>query len=446
MYQLEVKDIQGIIVRGYANLPQADFLVLSIDPQNATKARKFLAAHVSAVTPGNLDPAETALNMAFTFHGLRMLGVDESAMSSFPMEFEDGMTSPHKQQLLGDTGKSDPAHWRWGGTAGKRVDVLLMLYANDDNTLASFSDQMLAEAQSHGLDLIQQLHSTPLPEQKVHFGFHDGISQPTIEGLDRRDVPANTIAAGEFILGYPNEYDQYSGLQIGDLAKNGSYLVFRQIEQNVDLFWKTMASLTHTSQEMIALASKMFGRWPGGAPLVLSPAQDDETMAYANDFTYRTQDPDGLKCPFSAHIRRTNPRDSVDTSKAKAVQITKRHRILRRGRPYGNPSTLSMKREDMLIDNHSGERGLYFICINADISRQFEFIQSVWVNDPKLNGRFDERDPIVGNDSGSMSVQQEGLRIRYAALPNFVTIIGGAYFFLPGIRALLSLTKTNMKS
>jgi Dyp-type peroxidase family len=201
---------------------------------------------------------------------------------------------------------------------------------------------------------------------------------------------------------------------------------------------------------LVRLASKMVGRWPSGAPLALSPERDDPAMGDRDDFGYRREDSEGMRCPIGAHIRRSNPRDGVDVAASKAIKIANRHRILRRGRTYGAALAPSLEPLDLLraAPDHV-ERGLYFICVNADISRQFEFVQSSWINSPKFNGLFDERDPIAGNhhalpanpgNTGIFSVPGDGLRQRCVGIPQFVTTRGGAYFFLPGLRALRYLT------
>jgi deferrochelatase/peroxidase EfeB len=172
-------------------------------------------------------------------------------------------------------------------------------------------------------------------------------------------------------------------------------------------------------------------------------------MQDKDDFGYHTSDHEGLKCPVGSHIRRTNPRDTLDADQKTSVRVVNKHRILRRGRSYGKPVCESLAPEDILkVKDVEGERGLHFICFNSDISRQFEFVQNAWVNNPKFANFYDERDPIIGNHDnpgenhqlGIFSIPQSGLRKRYHNIPEFVTTVGGAYFFLPGIKALKYLS------
>ncbi|BAV08325.1 Dyp-type peroxidase family [Filimonas lacunae] len=469
MNTLDTHDIQGIILKGYAQLPASHFLLLAIDSNN--QVGPWLQKVAEQVMPGNRKPTTQALNIAFTYTGLQALGLPADAMQTFPLELEDGMTTPHKQLFLGDFDYNDPRKWHWGGPTNEPVHALLMLYALDEDTLDELYQQQVQQLPT-GVRLIKKLETSVLSKRKEHFGFRDGIAQPTIEGLSRTDTPENTVAAGEFILGYKNSYQQYPDSPVvtstpaathlpeattnntHDLGKNGSYLVFRQMEQNVQQFWQYMHDATAengetNAEEMIKLAAKMMGRWPSGAPICLSPDKDDSSMENHDSFAYRASDSEGLKCPIGSHIRRTNPRDAMDVDLKTSIEISNKHRILRRGRSYGKPVCESLEPSEILSSkNFEGERGLHFLCFNTSIARQFEFIQNAWVNNPKLFNLNNERDPIIGNNhhpedehkSGFFSTPRNGLRKRLSNIPPFVTVKGGAYFFMPGIKALSYLS------
>ncbi|MCW3081660.1 Dyp-type peroxidase [Segetibacter sp.] len=469
MENLELNDIQGIIVRGYANMPAGAFSVLRI--VDAGLAKKWLQNVTGQITAADEKKGNSALNIAFTFNALSVLGLSNQTLDTFPMELEDGMNTKHKQFFLGDYGTSDPAKWEWGGNNGAPVHILLMLYAVDKHTLEEFHEKQSSQFALYGLEELKKLDTSILYERKEHFGFQDGISQPTIKGLSRQDVPENMISAGEFILGYKNEYNQYTPTPLVnedstaakilptaldaqgkyDLGRNGSYLVFRQLKQDVGLFWSYMAKCTRDEKgacddkEMVKLAAKMLGRWPGGAPVVICPDEEIKDHNDENNFNYQKVDELGLKCPFASHIRRSHPRDSLDMDKTASIKVANKHRILRRGRSYGTPVTETMNPHDILkVNDIKGERGLHFICFNGDIGRQFEFIQNAWSNNPKFNGLHDERDPITGNHSypentkttGTFTIPDKNLRKRFTDVPEFVTVKGGAYFFMPGIKAL----------
>jgi Dyp-type peroxidase family len=273
------------------------------------------------------------------------------------------------------------------------------------------------------------------------------------------------LRAGEILMGHVNTYDQPAdgptvpadrdprhllsdapvregeagGRPIQrDLGRNGTYLVFRQLAQNVADLYHFLDNATRTPggesdpDASSRLAAKFVGRWPSGAPLVLTPDKDDPSLAEADDFGYFDQDPRGFACPLGSHIRRSNPRDTLGPDTAKALASANRHRIVRRGRPYGH------RLENPRVDD-GADRGLHFICLNSDIERQFEFVQQTWINNPVFGGLNGEVDPLIGYvDKGDaiMTIPADPVRTRVHDIRRFVSVKGGAYFFLPGISAL----------
>jgi Dyp-type peroxidase family len=466
----ELEDIQGIIVRGYGRLKGAYFVLLRI--RDAAAAKRWLGELDVRSGAAHPSESETCVNLAFTYPGLDKLGLDREALEMFSGEFREGMAgTEHRRRILGDLDECAPELWDWGGPRTAGVDLLLMLYAAEDRIEALY--QAHAERfPAAGLEVIRPLSTIYLPGRREHFGFHDGIAQPRIEGYDEPDPPENTVAAGEFILGYPNAYGQYTqrpllssaqdrgGLLPGgpngsgqrDFGHNGSYLVFRQLRQDVAGFWRTLDAKSRATgggqdpAACITLAAKMVGRWPSGAPLVKAPHRDDPAMADDDRFLYYGADPHGFNCPLGSHIRRTNPRDALDPNPGsqESIEVGKRHRILRRGRAYGPPVAPSMEPADILkAGDDARERGLHFICFNTHIGRQFEFMQHTWVNSPKFDGLYTDDDPLVGDrgaagkdQGGTFTVQAAPARKRVCGLPRFVHVRGGAYFFMPGIRAL----------
>jgi Dyp-type peroxidase family len=472
MSALPLNDIQGIILRGYGALNDAGFLLLEIvDPQAAKRWLRTLELRNGEQRP---QPSDSCVNIAFTPAGLKKLGLADDVLARFAPEFLEGMAgTEHRRRILGDHGDSRPEGWRWGAPNGQPLDVLLMLYARDQAALRALSARYRAGLVHAGLRAVHELASLTLPGRKEHFGFRDGISQPGIEGYSGDGALGNTVAAGEFLLGHRNAYGQFTdrptltpaqdtaGLLPAapddgarrDLGMNGSYLVFRQLSQDVHGFWNYLAEVApgkfpgDRTQGCVALASKMVGRWPSGAPLVNAPQADDPRRADDNDFMYvRSGDADGLKCPIGAHVRRSNPRDALDPQPGsdRSIEVGKRHRVIRRGRAYGPPVAGSMDPQDMIGRPGDGqERGLHFICFNTHIGRQFEFIQHTWVNSPKFDGLYEDDDPLIGDrgngdakPGGTFTVQHEPLRKRVTGMPRFVTVRGGGYFFMPGIRAL----------
>ena len=339
---------------------------------------------------------------------------------------------------------------------------MLMLYAPSQASL----DQVVAAHEAGvigALECVYVRRTCTIPDRREHFGFADGISQAGVEGSGHSARGGEEqVEAGEFVLGYENAYGKLpfvpnaapaldSAGALADceaegqrraLGRNGTYLVARQLSQDVFGFWNAMRKAAQAEHDAstaadraVYLAAKCVGRWPSGAPLVTCPEQDDASCGNRNDFGYFLRDRHGERCPVGAHIRRANPRDSLEPDPFSSKKVVDRHRIIRRGRSFGPYID-----KPWLIERDDGqERGLFFVCINANIRRQFEFIQQTWINNPKFGGLYDERDPLVGakdGEGGAFSIPGKPVRRRIEDLPSFTTVRGAEYFFLPSVRAL----------
>lgn len=456
----EYADIQGIVRYGYGRLPDACFLLARIKNCAAAKAWLRTAPVSNAV---ERRPAPTAaLQIGFTARGLEAMGVAHEVVSKFSPEFLSGMAGEEsRSRRLGDVGANAPAHWSWG-TATEELDVLFMLYA-EASQLEAWKQTIKNLAYDQAFEVLHTLESKSKDDFEP-FGFKDGISQPELDWERMKTLPEdklkyeNLTALGEFLLGYINEYGNYSDRPLlparddqsadllpaeenpnqRDLGRNGSYLVLRQLDQDVKGFEDFFGRFPDGGK----LAEAMVGRRKNGEPLIASV---DGSL---NNFTYEA-DPDGARCPFGAHIRRTNPRNGDYPSgtmglwqkllrmagfhrtsfRDDLVSSTRFHRLLRRGRAY----------------NDGARQGLFFVALNANISRQFEFVQNAWINSSKFDGLSEESDPLLGNrralpgcpvkDRFSLP-QASGVTRRVGGLPQFVRVRGGAYFFLPSLRAL----------
>jgi deferrochelatase/peroxidase EfeB len=471
-------DIQGLVRFGFKHHTEAVFLLLRV--REAQAARAWLAG-VSVTSAVEVKPLpDCVLQIALTSDGLRALGVSNDIVDGFSQEFLDGMAGdPSRARRLGDEGPSDPRYWMWG--SGDRMPhCAVLLYALPGCLEAR---RLAIEAQcTAGFELLQRLGTTDMGG-KEPFGFTDGISQPQLDwdlaqpASDRTQLEyTNLSCLGEFLLGYPNEYGLYTPRPLldpsrdtrgllprapevpdrSDLGRNGSYLVVRQLRQDVSGFWRALdRCAAGDAAERERLAAAMVGRTRPGQPIV------DPSSATQNNFTYGA-DPDGIRCPLGAHIRRTNPRNADLPAGAPGilsrlvrtlgfdaaargrdlVSSTRYHRLLRRGREYGTAMSI-----DQALRGAAGETevGLHFMCLNANIQRQFEFVQNAWIIGNRFNGLHDESDPLLGNrrpgpgatpSDGFSMPQSDGPARRLSAVPQFVTVAGGAYFFLPGIRAL----------
>jgi deferrochelatase/peroxidase EfeB len=486
---VELDDVQGLVRFGYRHLTEACFLLLRVKEPAA--ARAWLA-RVRVTTAVKADPLpQTALQVAFTSEGLRALEVAPDLCAGFSAEFVAGMTSDAaRARRLGDVGANDPGKWQWG-TGERLPHVALLLYAQSGR-LAALEQEIETQYEA-GFVCLERL-STSDAQGVEPFGFVDGISEPEVDWERQRPVRdqdqlaySNVSCLGEFLLGYPNEYGLYTPRPLlaperdpgallpraedapgqADLGRNGCYLVMRQLRQDVQGFWRELDRQADGDADLRErLAAAMVGRKRNGEPLA-APGEASVTGSTAtprstlNNFTYQA-DPQGLRCPLGAHIRRTNPRNAdlppgapgifsrlwrmlgfnAVALEQDVIASTRFHRLLRRGRKYeaGTRSAASA-----MASASSADPGLYFICLVANITRQFEFVQSAWVMGGRFAGLTGESDPLLGHrlpdlggsptDSFSMP-QANGPDRRLSGLPQFVTVLGGAYFFLPGIRAL----------
>ena len=430
---LELDDIQYILL---SRAPALTGRYAFLSFRSAADGRAWLSTmldEVPAVSTMRESVAHEGrwVTIAFTWSGLRALGVDEASLATFPEEFRQGMAA--RAELLGDTGAHHPDGWV-GGLNDPELHAIVLLFARDvaERTRGEAAhDERVAHHE--GVEVLSTLAVAavpPLDHAHDHFGYRDQLTTPMIEGSGDAPLPGSgaPLKPGEFILGYPDEDGPPNGLpQPEILAKNGSFMAYRRLQEHVGRFREFLAQHGETPEERELLAAKLMGRWRSGAPLVLAPQRDDPTLAADpqrnNDFNYAKDDPHGYAVPLGAHIRRMNPRDS-------AANVNRR-RMIRRGATYG-PHLPDDAPED------GQERGVAAFLLCASLIRQFEFVQNVWINHKGFNELGNERDPLIGNQDGTLEfkIPTRPIRKKITGLPAFTTLRGGAYFFVPGLRAL----------
>lgn len=445
MQESDKAEVQSLVFRNYDEQAHSLFLLFRVRPGRAAAARGALAKLAKLVSFGSTEPAEP-LNISFTFSGLEALELPNALLAGFPAEFSQGMHNLDRARALGDVEEAHPMHWIWGGPE-RPVHALVQLYAKSTATLAE-AEHRLASLLSDAFEVVRPRPGKKLTEKREHFGFQDGLSQPdhvdfTPELNESSDRP-NAIAWGELVLGQPNAYGDVivdpalperapraSELPNGSFGRNGTYLVAREIWQDVHKFWSFLNEQSKRPTGEIdleareRLAEKMVGRKRDGTPLL--PPIDPRKQ---ESFDYST-DKRGLCCPLGAHVRRANPRAALDPNPTTSVITVRAHRILRRGRSFGAPNFEAKTSEAGAV-----ERGLTFVCLNANIRRQFEFVQQMWINNTKFGDGYDERDPLVGFPSTGFTIQQQPVRQKVKGIPAFTLMRGGGYFFLPSRRAL----------
>ena len=434
--------------------------------------------------------------LGLSAEGLAALGLPGEGLASFPAAFLDGMDTAARARILGDTGSNAREYWWWTD----RADAAVLVYGDTPKALAALRRKLDRLAKEHGAALVREIKLRSLDpdvpreepvakpaakdatpginatqrvlnrtNDREPFGFADGGSQPVIRGTYKgeRDIPnsMHLVEPGEFVLGYP---DNRGNLPPGpcmaaihdpdnilptlgsdpsfatntvnrprELGRNGSFLVIRELEQDVDGFHAYCKTEAKRLQHRLAapysvtpefIGAKLLGRWQNGAPLVRSPYSESKApqIITENNFKLGFEDPEGLRCPFGAHIRRANPRDSLNPGSLEQIAITNRHRILRIGRKYKQTK--------------GQNPGLLFMCLNGDLERQFEFIQQTWVNGNVISlscptNLAGERDPFLGGDGNKgFTIPSRDGPVKLAAMQSFVTMRGGGYFFMPGKR------------
>lgn len=523
---IDLHDIQSLIVRPSRH---ESMTVTFVRFQSQRAMRAFLAAAAECVTTA-ADAAEQSANsrdlatvtVAVTAAGLDLAGLEPRARAALPAAFLAGMRSAARR--LGDVGESDPTRWHppfdaqgdlrmarpihavvivhGDLSAGRKAQVRLMLHSGESvsEPTAQPDDEGVAEAETMGDTSTGDDFGWVGTRRDGFepFGFRDNISDPVIEGSGKPMTPGNgvwdekagrwrPVRAGEAILGYVDESGSIAGhADAAHIERNGSYLVMRKLEQDVDRFWRECEAwatdlgvpepppdtATNPSESEPAVsddpawaravaaratpagvvAAQMVGRAWNGTPLGRTSPKD-------NDFLYRDRDrARGMEVSPTAHIRRANPRDGI----AKASDLVPRHLLFRRGIPYLDETTF-----DGTVRAERPARGLLFLACCADLHRQFEFVQSRWLQDGSRFGLGRERDPLTGTrhakpqppldapppdpdfpDQGDIadvgeidpmaSFDHEGQRCR-GPLATFVSTRGGEYFLIPGRSALLLL-------
>ena len=449
-------DIQGMLRSGFGWLKSSRFWLLTIRDGREDQARTWLAKLiekkliVSAKRVGegrakSEVSISEAVAVAFSFSGLKKLGCTEAETYPFPTAFSSGMGSALRKELLRDTSRDQ---WRWSDVEGpdgrQTVHVLVAQWWMLD-------EKSRLEDPDPDVFVIRTVENNPCSfkdgKLREPFGFRDGLAQPVIRGLREEGGAAlkqarqdaghfyedRLVEPGEFILGYRNEYDELTYCpdvkewpqSTGRFTLNGSYLAVRQIQQNVEAFKKfEEENKVFDEPNGVKVGEKLIGRRKDGMPLSWQGSPGSDSAADA--FRYRVEDANGFVCPKGAHVRRSNPRDSLGIDVQSSIKSSKLHRLLRRGRPYREQTEGGTPRD-----------GLFFIACNADLERQFEFMHQRWVQNPRFGTLHNQDDPVVGSQQCPKAFTIPGLPSgSEVTVASFTQALGGGYFFLPGIEAL----------
>ena len=527
--ELEVDQIQGNILAGF-NKDNQTLIFLEI--QEPKKFKRWL----QAVTPFVATTEEvlqfnrlfklirsrrkvesravlsTWLNIAFSFKGLKALDKEET--SKFRDEaFRAGLARRSRSLNDPSEGAGSQKNWLIGGEDNE-ADLLLILASDSSEEMALAvrrveswiyeGAELNGEMVPSGATVIFKQKGATLPSPLTgheHFGFLDGVSQPGLRGtvgktnelITPRQNPADPnqgkpgqdrLWPGEFVFGYPGQ-DPKNPDKKGEVktegpswSKNGSFLVFRRLRQDVGDFHEFLKR----EGDRLKLGAELFGakcvgRWASGAPIERAAKADNVKMSRddcannAFDFQEATvpkppkpgsgqcadnfpkslaqEDKDGLVCPFAGHIRKAYPRDDVSSDPKKQPAPneadTETHRLLRRGIPFGDPF-------DPTIIPDDGNRGLLFLAYQTSIENQFEFVTKNWVNNPDFKDPGSGHDPILGQSDKNGNRERffsvklaNGEKQTIRLEKDWVIPTGGGYFFSPSVDALEELSGSTIK-
>jgi Dyp-type peroxidase family len=511
VHELELDQIQGNILSGF-NKDHQMFLFLHF--KEGQRGRDWLASvqneiastgevegfnrlfkHLERKRDGELGALKaTWANVAFTLAGLKKLAAEGSNLQGFPKSFTEGMRS--RAKLLGDVGASTPETWVFN-REGQEIHAVLLVAADSQPDLHQHVMRYLSGIfLNGGITLVFLQEGAVRADQPghEHFGFKDGVSQPGIRGFTPNNNPKDSeqgnpgqdlLWPGEFVIGYETQFGKADPKEPTELntapgpvstsgpdwTRNGSYLVFRRLRQDVAAFRNQLKDLERQHQRSIdVIGAKLVGRYASGCPLELTkdesadpktfpppfdPTAEDPSGRHSellddlhnNNFEYGG-DPQGQFVPRAGHIRKAYPRDETSPRKSPCDNLevnentTQRHRLLRRGIPFGTSfrPTLGAISHPITKEREGTDRGLLFLAYQSDIERQFEFVQACWVNDKDFPQNGDGQDPIIAQSpNGDMKIP--GVPKEPASIKHFVTTTGGEYFFQPSLRVVKKLAR-----
>ena len=423
------------------------------------------------------------VNIAFTIDGLKKLNVANTD-SIKDAAFKAGLAA--RSQGLNDppSGPGAVANWLVGNGVGELDGLVIITARGKAEVMAILADLDQAAGDGTWVPFYTGLGATRPGDfhGHEHFGYLDGVSQPSVRGRIDHVVPAKEFLTpgqskdpnqglpgsdlhwpGEFVFGYAEQdrtnVEQFVGPKDGGLPwmKNGSYMVFRRLEQLVPEFHETArVKAQELGESADDIEARMVGRFRSGSPITLSPTEDKALGADPlrnNDFDFGEGDLDGKRCPYAAHIRKSYPRNDLtpasgnqtgDAGHTLSEADTQTHRIMRRGIPFGpevGPGEASGK------TTHNS-RGLMFVCYQTSIEDQFEFILKNWVNNPSFAIPAAGFDPILGQAEGAnrgrtfTGAANDSISGRPPSVTldaDFIRPTGGGYFFMPSIPAIHSV-------
>ncbi|MCA6118796.1 Dyp-type peroxidase [Bradyrhizobium sp. WSM 1738] len=442
--------IQGGIVKPYEDATHACLLLVKLkDSAAARDMLEYLEPKIKDTSTAAARKAATAtpfVNLGFTAQGLTRAGMQKGTFDLLPYEFREGMAA--RASILGDVRDNHPGNWslperNWPEPPQgepERVELSSVHaiiqytckgpsdewqeFTRDSHPLWGAVSQFDRKLSGKGVQILsvqcmRRLAGSGSGPSRDHFGFVDGISQPTLEAASQASFYSDEAVPGDLLLGYRNSLGDPP--LNGELWDDSTFLVVRKLKQEVGVLRDVLKKSELKPEDAIA---KFMGRGVDGKALIQGEVE-------GNDFSYAS-DPNGKACPFQAHIRRANPRDLRDDDKRSVP------RIVRRGMSYG----------PRFEEKSDAERGLFFMAYNASIAEQFEVIQG-WLsgsNSSNPDSYSALRDPFLGvpqdGDPHRFVFYDDSGKEKVVELPPdkpIVKLEWGLYAFVPSIKAIAEL-------
>lgn len=439
-----LSDLQGNILKGHGRDHTVNiFLSFTAAGANQVKA---LLRELGNEMPSALDQLTGAqvfkatgndsglfMAMFLSAHGYETLGLQAHLPEGDA--FRAGLKG--RQALL-----ADPPPEQWDATFTGMIDAMILLANDDRNSLALASAALQKRFAALGgaatvLGTEEGLARRNADKQGIEqFGYVDGRSQPLMLEEDiQKEAAAGgidkwnpTIELSQVLVACPG-----GGLEVSF----GSFFVFRKLEQNVRGF-KTQEVALAGALELQSgknpgelAGAYVVGRFENGTPTAVSGQEVPLVPPVLNNFNFDS-DPSGLKCPYAAHIRKTNPRDPTINSTSRLMA--------RRGITYGERA--DDPNDGLLVNKPETGVGLLFMAYQSNLTDQFEFTQVSWANNTGFHFNSPLQpvgiDPVIGQPTNG---GDQRYPLDYGKAPlstpfdfsGFVTMKGGEYFFAPSL-------------
>jgi Dyp-type peroxidase family len=466
-YQQEVismlEKLQGNILKGH-DRDHAILFFLRFKPNKQQQIKQQMATFVDYVTTYRLQMQEWRLyhnnripggsfgNFFLTARGYyALLGEPKEGFEDFKKKligsgFSESFVNGMQKAKLNDP---KPESWETPYQNPENIHAMILIADDDKSILGQKVRLVLRDVLQvgHLADIIAVEKACQLrgdnQEPIEHFGFRDGISNPMFLATDEEKINK---------YGGVKPWDPWASLSVAlkpdpliEKEENcyGSYLVYRKYEQHVRTFEvvvrnlaKSLGMNSEAEEDLETVRGLILGRFKNGTPITLKPTPYNQ--AWDNNYNNFTYDDDpGLRCPFQAHIRRTNPR----------LADYRKYRIVRRGMTYGTRNREQEKSGLTYLPNTG--IGLLFMSFQSELEN-FEYIHREMVNNPDFKGfkvKNTGLDALIGQPDDPQSPPPQKWPLSWGkgsfsysnAISSCITFKGGEYFFAPSICFLKSL-------